>query len=307
MNNPGASRERLRPAPWPYNQLRIEAGQPDSSPQMDSLSAPPSVEQAFELALLSDVGTGRPDNEDSCGHFIESPASVVFAIADGVGGYEGGEVASRMAIDIVLEAYRQSPPAWGAAKRLHRAITRANIEIHDKALTVPELGRMATTMTAVAVEKGMLSVVHVGDCRLYMIRHRQISQITKDHTMVAERVRMGMMSAARAKNHPERSMLLRSLGHELIVSVDRIAMPLLERDRLILCSDGLYNVLDDEELESLTRGVDAETGSRKLIDTANQRGTADNLTCAVFRMTSPTGHTAASGGWRDRIREFFGR
>ena len=274
---------------------------------MDSLSAPPSLEQAFELALLSDVGTGRPDNEDSCGHFIESPASVVFAIADGVGGYEGGEVASRMAIDIVLEAYRQSPPAWGAAKRLHRAITRANIEIHDKALTVPELGRMATTMTAVAVEKGMLSVVHVGDCRLYMIRHRQISQITKDHTMVAERVRMGMMSAARAKNHPERSMLLRSLGHELIVSVDRIAMPLLERDRLILCSDGLYNVLDDEELESLTRGVDAETGSRKLIDTANQRGTADNLTCAVFRMTSPTGHTATSGGWRDRIREFFGR
>ena len=307
MNNPGASRERLRPAPWPYSQLHSETGLPGSSPQMDSLSAPPSLEQAFELALLSNVGTRRPDNEDSCGHFIESPASAVFAIADGVGGYEGGEVASRMAIDIVLEAYRQSPPAWGAAKRLHRAITRANIEIHDKALTVPELGRMATTMTAVAVEKGMLSVVHVGDCRLYMIRHRQISQITKDHTMVAERVRMGMMSAARAKNHPERSMLLRSLGHELIVSVDRIAMPLLERDRLILCSDGLYNVLDDEELESLTRGVDAETGSRKLIDTANQRGTADNLTCAVFRMTSPTGHTATSGGWRDRIREFFGR
>jgi len=307
VNNPGASRERLRPAPWPYSQLHSETGLPGSSPQMDSLSAPPSVEQAFELALLSDVGTGRPDNEDSCGHFIESPASVVFAIADGVGGYEGGEVASRMAIDIVLEAYRQSPPAWGAAKRLHRAITRANIEIHDKALTVPELGRMATTMTAVAVEKGILSVVHVGDCRLYMIRHRQISQITKDHTMVAERVRMGMMSAARAKNHPERSMLLRSLGHELIVSVDRIAMPLLERDRLILCSDGLYNVLDDEELESLTQGVDAETGSRKLIDTANQRGTADNLTCAVFRMTSPTGHTATTGGWRDRIREFFGR
>jgi len=307
VNNPGASRERLRPAPWPYSQLHSETGLPGSSPQMDSLSAPPSLEQAFELALLSDVGTGRPDNEDSCGHFIESPASVVFAIADGVGGYEGGEVASRMAIDIVLEAYRQSPPAWGAAKRLHRAITRANIEIHDKALTVPELGRMATTMTAVAVEKGILSVVHVGDCRLYMIRHRQISQITKDHTMVAERVRMGMMSAARAKNHPERSMLLRSLGHELIVSVDRIAMPLLERDRLILCSDGLYNVLDDEELESLTRGVDAETGSRKLIDTANQRGTADNLTCAVFRMTSPTGHTATTGGWRDRIREFFGR
>ena len=117
--------------------------------------------------------------------------------------------------------------------------------------------------------------------------------------MVADEVRMGMMSASRAKNHPERGMLLRSLGHELIVSIDRIAMPLLERDRLILCSDGLHNVLDDKELESLTRGVDPETGCRNLIDEANKRGTPDNLTCAVFRMTSPTGHTA-DHGWMAR-------
>jgi serine/threonine protein phosphatase PrpC len=84
-------------------------------------------------------------------------------------------------------------------------------------------------------------------------------------------------------------------------------LPLLERDRLILCSDGLYNVLDDTELESLTRELDAETACRRLIDTANKRGTADNLTCAVFRMTAPTGLTASSGGWRDRLRGLFGR
>lgn len=125
--------------------------------------------------------------------------------------------------------------------------------------------------------------------------------------MVADKVRMGMMTAARAKTHPERGMLLRSLGRELIASIDRITLPLLEHDRLILCSDGLYNVLDAEELESLTREVDAETACRSLIDTANQRGTADNLTCAVFRMTSHTGHTASTGGWRDRIRGLFGR
>ena len=237
-------------------------------------SAPTSVEQAFELALLSDVGTKRPDNEDSCGHYIESPDSVVFAVADGVGGYEGGEIASRMGVDILLKAYRESPPAWGAAKRLYRAITRANIEIHDKALTVPELSRMATTMTAVAVEKGILAAVHIGDCRLHLIRNSQISVVTKDHTMVAGQVRMGMMTAARAKTHPERGMLLRSLGRELIASIDRITLPLMERDRLILCSDGLYNVLEDKELESLSRDVDAETACHKLIDTANARGTA---------------------------------
>ena len=275
---------------------------------MDSpSSAPPAVEQAFELALLSDVGTTRPDNEDSCGHFIENPDSVAFAVADGVGGYEGGEIASRMAIDITLEAYRESPPEWGAAKRLYRAITRANIEIHDKALTVPELSRMATTMTAVVVEKGILSAVHIGDCRLHLIRHSHISVLTKDHTMVAEKVRMGMMTAARAKTHPERGMLLRSLGRELIASIDRITLPLFERDRLVLCSDGLYNVLDAKELESITRDVDAETACRNLIDTANERGTHDNLTCAVFRMTSHTEHTASTGGWRDRLRGLFGR
>jgi serine/threonine protein phosphatase PrpC len=272
-----------------------------------SRSAPQSVEQAFELALLSDVGTRRPDNEDSCGHFIESPDSVVFAVADGVGGYEGGEIASRMAVDILLEAYRESPVAWGAAKRLYRAITRANIGIHDKALTVPELSRMSTTMTAVAVEKGILSAVHIGDCRLHLIRHSHISVVTKDHTMVADRVRMGMMTASRAKTHPERGMLLRSLGRELIASIDRITLPLFERDRLILCSDGLYNTLEDKELESMSRDVDAETACRTLIDEANKRGTHDNVTCAVFRMTSPTGHTLATGGWRERLRNLFRR
>src|ERR1700688_666154 len=111
-------------------------------------SAPSSVEQAFELALLSDVGTTRPDNEDSCGHYIESADSVVFAVADGVGGYEGREIASRMASAILLEASPKRPPACGSPKRLYRAITRANIGIHDTALTVPELSRMAPTMTA---------------------------------------------------------------------------------------------------------------------------------------------------------------
>src|SRR5258708_1497244 len=188
--------------------------------------APPSAEQAFELALLSDVGTARPDNEDSCGHFVESPDSVVFAVADGVGGYEGGEIASRMAVDILLDAYRENPADWGAAKRLYRAITRANIGIHDKALTVPELSRMATTMTAVAVEKGIMSAVHIGDCRLHLIRQSPISVVTKDPTMVADRVRMGVMTAERARTHPERGMLLRSLGRELIATIDRITLPL---------------------------------------------------------------------------------
>ncbi len=268
-------------------------------------SAEAYVEPAFELALLSDTGTERPDNQDCCGQFIEGPDTAVFAIADGVGGYEGGELASRMCIDIMLQAYRESSPAWGAGKRLHRAIQRANIEIHQRALTVPELRRMATTLTAVAVENGAFTAIHVGDCRLYLIRNSRITQISQDHTVVAERVRMGLMSAARAKDHPDRGMLLRSMGHQLIVSVDRIQMPLVERDRLILCSDGLYNVIETPEIEYLTRDRDPESGCRNLIDTANRRGTADNLTCAIFKMIAPTGHKPTGSGWRERLRDFF--
>ncbi|MGH7249241.1 MAG: protein phosphatase 2C domain-containing protein, partial [Pseudomonadota bacterium] len=181
---------------------------------MADSSGADAAQQSFDLAVLSDAGTDRADNEDACGYFIENPGTALLVIADGIGGYEGGEVASRMAVEITLEAYRESPAAWGAAKRLQRAVQRANIEIHNRAIAVPELRRMGTTLTAAVVEAGRLNAAHVGDCRLYLARGGRISQITKDHTVVAERVRMGLLSAARARNHPERSMLNRSLGHE---------------------------------------------------------------------------------------------
>ncbi len=263
----------------------------------------------FDLAVLSDVGTDRPDNEDACGHFVEGPQAALFVVADGIGGYEGGEIASRMAVAITLETYRESPPAWGAAKRLQRAVQRANIEIHNRAITVPELRRMGTTLTAVVVEGGRLSAAHVGDCRLYLARRGRMAQITKDHTVVAERVRMGLMTAARARHHPERSTLSRSLGHELIVAVDRLSMPLVQGDRLLLCSDGLYNVLEDRELEHLLRLGGAAAACKALIEAANARGSADNLTAAVFIMrgATPFAEGGAGMGWRARLGRFFGR
>ena len=264
---------------------------------------------SFDLAVLSDTGTDRPGNEDACGYFIESSEVALLAVADGIGGYEGGEIASRMAIDITIEAYRESPPAWGAAKRLQRAVQRANIEIHNRAIAVPELRRMGTTLTALVVDGGRLSAAHVGDCRLYLTRRGRISQMTKDHTMVGERVRMGLMSAASARNHPERSMLSRSLGRELIVSVDRLTMPLVQNDRLLLCSDGLYNVLEDREIEHLLQPGDASATCKALIETANARGSADNLTAAVFIMcgATPFAESAPNTGWRRWLSRFLGR
>ena len=275
--------------------------------RMDAAQQP--AECTFELALLSDVGTDRPDNEDFCGHFTESPVSTIFAVADGVGGYEGGEVASRMAIETTIAAYRDSPVEWGAAKRLQRAVQRANIEIHNRALSVPELRRMATTLTAVAIDNGGMPAAHVGDCRLYVLRYGKVNQITKDHTWVGERVRLGLMTTAQAREHPERSALNRSLGRELIVSVDRISMPLKQGDRLIVCTDGLYNVLREPDLERLTREGSPEEICRELIEKANARGTADNLTVAFFRMVGPTPPVIPEPGpgLFARLKGLFGR
>jgi serine/threonine protein phosphatase PrpC len=225
---------------------------------MDTPAGSAIAGPAFDLALLSDVGT-NDNNEDACGSHTESDNCVVFAIADGVGGYEGGEIASAQAVEVTLTAFRQSPTAWGPAKRLHRAVLRANIEIHNRALTVPELRRMATTLTAVVVSDGVLYGAHVGYCRIYHVRRGKVRQITKDHTVVQARVRMGLICATRARHHPERSALSRCLGHELIVAVDRITLPLQEKDQILVCSDGLYNVIEDDEFGHLIRGLDAST------------------------------------------------
>jgi len=125
-----------------------------------------AASQSFDLAVLSDAGTDRPDNADACGYFIEGPEAALMVIADGIGGYEGGEIASRMAVHVTLAAYRESPVAWGAPKRLHRAVQRANIEIHQLAIAVPALRRMGTTLTAAVVDGGRLSAAHVAiaDC-----------------------------------------------------------------------------------------------------------------------------------------------
>lgn len=274
-----------------------------------SNQAGPERSRTHDLALLSDVGTTRKGNEDSCGHLVENDSTVVFLAADGVGGYEGGEIASAMAVEITLEAFRSSTPAWGPAKRLHRALQQANIEIHNRALTVPELRGMATTTTAVAVSlsEGMLYGVHCGDCRLYLVRGHKIEQLTRDHTVVGERMRMGLITAERARTHPDRSALSRSIGRELIPSIDRITTPLQQHDRLILCSDGLWSVIADAEIEKLARDADAETACSRLVNTANASGTPDNLTVAIFTLLVESPNGAVRRGWRERITGMFGR
>jgi protein phosphatase len=254
----------------------------------------------------SDVGTELQNNEDAWGAHVETDTHVLVAVADGVSGEEGGEIASRTAVDVTLRAYRESTLSWGVAKRLQRAAQQANIEIHDRALVVTELRRMASTLTAVVVDGGMAHAVHVGDSRLYLIRGGTIAQKTKDHTVAAGRQRMGVISAERAKGHPGRSILTRSLGRELIAAIDRIAFPLQSDDMLLMCSDGLYNVLADEELREIVSGKDPDAACTALVEAANERGTPDNLTAALVHVR---GHVDAPppGGLRGLVSKLLGR
>ncbi len=244
-------------------------------------------EYEFQLAALSHPGTERDHNEDSCGSFVESSTCAIVAVADGVSSSAGGEVASQMAVEGVIRAYREQPAAMGAGQRLYRAVQQANIEVYDRAVVVTELLGMATTLTTAAVERGELTTIHVGDSRLYLLRNGEVTQLTKDHTVAAEKARLGLIGQDRARNHPDRCVLTRSVGRELIVNRDRFTRRLAQGDALILCSDGLHNVLTDADMERIVSGRDAAAACRALIDAANERGTPDNVTAAVVRMVGP--------------------
>jgi serine/threonine protein phosphatase PrpC len=243
------------------------------------------ADYAFEIAALSDVGTGRDHNEDSCATFMESASVGIAAVADGVSSSAAGETASTLALEVLLRCYREGT-SLAPAKRLRKAVQQANIEVYDLAVVVPELRGMATTLTALAIERGQLTVAHVGDCRLYLARSGQLTQLTKDHTVAAERTRLGLLSELRARTHPGRSTLTRSVGRELIAAIDTLTTSLLEGDSLILCSDGLYNVLSDEQLRDIVArcGPDVGVACRELVDVANRRGTPDNVSVVVAHM-----------------------
>jgi protein phosphatase len=269
----------------------------------------PPVASQQDLASRTDVGTTRDHNEDACcALLVGAPGEEValLAVADGVSGQLGGEEASRIAIEELQKAFRELGAELPMAKRVPRAAQAANIAVHEHALTVPELRGMTTTLTCVAVQRGIASAAHVGDSRLLLVRKGKATQLTKDHTVAAEQQRMGLLSDERARNHPGRSVLTRSLGRELIAGLDRLQLPLEQGDLLLVCSDGLHNVLDEAELPALcAEGTAAEVAER-LLQTANARGTPDNLSAAVFRQLAPVAAPPEKPGLLARLAGVFG-
>ena len=231
-----------------------------------------------EHAELTDVGMEREGNEDS---FVER--SPLFAVADGMGGANAGEVASGITVD-TLAAAAEGDDMPGA---LSTAIEEANGRIHGMAAEDKSLEGMGCTCTAAWVGGTALTIAHVGDSRAYRLRGGELEQLTEDHSLVGGLVRLGKLTPQEAEVHPQRSVILRAVGVEPSVEVDVNEHAIEDGDLYLLCSDGLSGMVRDEVIEEVLRMDNSlETASDMLIELANASGGKDNITAVLFRVGS---------------------
>jgi PPM family protein phosphatase len=232
--------------------------------------------RVVEAAQRTDTGRQREANEDAL--FARAP---VFAVADGMGGAQAGEVASRIAVD-AFEPDREE--GLGPEEYLRRTIRRANRDIYEHAQQDTSRSGMGTTLTAALISGDDVSFGHVGDSRAYLFRDGELTQLSHDHSLVEELRRQGKLTVEQANEHPQRSVITRALGPEPDVEVDTMTVRGRDDDVFLLCSDGLTTMLPDEDIAAiLARSEDLDTATRRLVRAANDRGGKDNITVVAFR------------------------
>jgi PPM family protein phosphatase len=255
-------------------------------------SVPMKVRPGAEVSCQTDIGCHRENNEDSFGYWEpEDDAQFqrkgrLAMVADGMGGYEGGQEASRLAVEAIVSSYRDAEGA-DPQLALANAIQTAHEQIREYGLAHPHLRGMGTTCTTIAVVKDALYYVHVGDTRLYLVRDGQITQVTRDHSYVGRLVEAGMISREDAERHPQRNILTAALGTstELIMDSPGRPEPLRPGDALVICSDGLWGQVHDPEILDAVAGKSAEEAGRSLIQLARERGGPDNITIEILRLS----------------------
>jgi PPM family protein phosphatase len=231
-----------------------------------------------DQAFRSDTGRQRNANEDS--FFVRAP---IFVVADGMGGAQAGEVASKTAAD----AFDIDLPDGSPERVLRQTIATANRNIHDLARADPSRAGMGTTLTAVIVNARSeeVAIGHVGDSRAYRLRAGRLEQLTRDHSLVEEMRRKGQITDAQAQDHPQRSIITRALGPEAEVEPDVQTVPAGPGDVFLICSDGLTTMLSEEQIAKLLAGATSmDAAVRALIDEANRAGGRDNITALAFRL-----------------------
>jgi PPM family protein phosphatase len=242
---------------------------------------------ATRSAALSDIGLHRQTNEDA---FLERPP--LFAVADGMGGARAGEVASSIAVDTLAGLAVAEPEA--AAEALLDAVQTANSRIYELSTSDRERAGMGTTLTALLWLGDGGLIAHIGDSRAYLLSDGALRQITDDHSLVAEMVREGRMTAEQAAAHPHRSILSRALGTEAQAAVDCLRVGLRRGDVVLLCSDGLSGPVTRERIAELLALPDPRETVRRLVREARDRGGPDNITAVVVHVVEASERPVAA-------------
>lgn len=232
----------------------------------------------------TDVGKVRPHNEDSIFAARESGYEL-YAVADGMGGHQGGETASTMAVEGLSSLVaKYEANMQDTVLLLRRIVSEVNREIYRKAEKTPELLGMGTTLTCAFKRGNLLTFAHVGDSRAYLLRAGTLKQLTQDHSYVAELVRMGQITEKEALVHPRRNIITRAVGTDVSVRTDIESVTLRSGDMFLLCSDGLTNHVRDEQIKRVLSGKGslAEKGD-KLIDLAIKDGGSDNISVVLLQ------------------------
>jgi protein phosphatase len=240
----------------------------------------------FRVAGLSDVGRCRAVNQD---HYLVDPSSGLYAVADGMGGHAAGEVASRIAIETLSEVMRrENGSSWNdtteAARALEEALAVGNRRICESTASHAEWRGMGTTIVAAVTVNDRIVLGHVGDSRAYLLRDGRLRQLTSDHSLVNEQVKMGLLTWEEAQRHPHRNIVTRALGNQPQVAVDLVEESLHPGDAVLLCSDGLNSMLVDAEIRDALdqHRATPHAACRLLVERANASGGEDNVTVIVL-------------------------
>ncbi len=280
---------------------RRRTGEWGLEPQADAVVPLPAPHHEFpknryRVRGASDVGRKRETNEDS---FLVDEELSLFVVADGMGGHQGGDTASRLAIDTLRDAVRKSRaerPAVFAQRSplessplpdvLRQAMEEACLAIFSKAQGAPSLHGMGTTVTALLVHGAYAFLAHVGDSRLYLVRGGRIQQISDDHSLVNEQVKAGVITPDEARKSHFKNVITRSVGFEAEVVVDLLGVEVKQGDLFVICCDGLTNLVDDREIAELANSESAVDLPIRLIGLANDRGGDDNVTVIALELES---------------------
>lgn len=258
----------------------------------------------IQAAGLTDIGLVRKNNEDNFGYDLRHG---IFIVCDGMGGQQAGELASKIAVDTVLDYYNQehsrsdvgAPAFEGVSQRaanLATSIQLANQAIHDTGARDIRVQGMGSTIVAVSIDGELFSIANVGDSRIYLIRKNEVVQLTNDHSLVMEQVRRGLMTLEEAEQSKMQNVIVRALGTDDTVEPDLADHEFVPGDVLLMCSDGLSRYVKEEKMAEAVNQESLEQACSDLIEAAKAGKSDDNITCLLIRALHPS--------WKDR---FFGR